>query len=110
MEINKIIGYVLLLVGFLLIAVSLWYTYSIFTGGDNPIQVFESSEVLTIDPDVLPTDIQGQMQNALIKVIPLDFINDSLNLMAWLMLMWILIYGGGKIASIGVKLIKHTAE
>ena len=51
-------------------------------------------------------DVQGEVQNALIKVIPIDFIDNTLNLASWLVLGWILIYGGGKIAEIGVKLIK----
>ena len=51
-------------------------------------------------------DIQGQIQNALIKILPLDLINNTLNLVSWLILMWILIYGGGKLADIGIKLIK----
>jgi len=59
-----------------------------------------------VNKNVSSLDIQGQMQNALANVLPIDFINNSLNLATWLLLGWILIYGGGKIAEIGVKLIK----
>lgn len=105
METNKIIGYVLLIIGVLLIALPLWQTYNIFTGKSMPSQVFSRPAVLQINEHVSALDIQGQVQNALIKILPIDFIDNTLNLMTWLLLMWILIYSGGKIAEIGVKLL-----
>lgn len=106
MEINKIIGYTLLLVGILLIILPLWQTYNIFTGKSLPAQVFTRPVVLQVDEKASPLDIQKQMQNAFIKILPIDLINNTLNLISWLTLMWILIYGGGKMADIGVKMIK----
>ena len=105
METNKIIGYVLLLIGLLLIALPLWQTYNIFTGKAMPSQVFMRPIALKVNNNVSALDVQGQIQNSLIKIIPVDFIDNTLNLSTWLLLMWILIYGGGKIAEIGVKLI-----
>lgn len=105
METNKIIGYVLLIIGVLLIALPLWQTFNIFTGKAMPSQVFTRPVALTVNQNVGALDVGGQIQNALIKVLPIDFINNVLNLSAWLLLMWILIYGGGKIAEIGVKLL-----
>lgn len=106
METSKIIGYVLLAVGVLLITLPLWHTYNIFTGKAEPAQVFTKPVSLQVDEKASPLDIQKQMQNALIKVMPIDLINNTLNLASWLFLMWILIYGGGKVADIGVKMIK----
>ena len=106
METNKTIGYILLIVGVLLIVLPLWQTYNIFTGKSMPSQVFKKPVTLQVNPNVSALDIPGQVQNALIRVVPIDFIDNTLNLMTWLLLMWILIYGGGKIAEIGVKLIK----
>ena len=106
MEANKIIGYVLLLIGLLLILLPLWQTYNIFTGKAMPSQVFMRPAALKVNNNVSALDIPGQVQNAVIKIIPIDFVDDTLNLSTWLLLMWILIYGGGKIAEIGVKLIK----
>ncbi len=106
MEINKIVGIVLLVVGILLIVVPLWQTYNIFTGKSLPAQVFIKPVALKDSKITGPLDIQAQVQNAMSKVLPIDFINNTLNLISWLLLMWILIYGGGKIADIGVKLIK----
>lgn len=106
MELNKTIGYVLLAIGLLLIILPLYQTYGIFTGKSMPAQVFTRPIALKVNTQVNALDIQGQIQNALIKVIPIDFINNTLNLSTWLILMWILIFSGGKIADIGVKLIK----
>jgi hypothetical protein len=106
METNKKIGYILLIIGVLLIAIPLWQTYNIFTGNALPAQVFIRPTTLTANQNVGVLDIQGQIQNAMIKVVPIDFIDNTLNLVAWLLLMWILIYAGGKIAEIGVKLLK----
>jgi len=103
---NKIIGYILLIIGVLLIAGPLWQTYNIFTGKTQPAQIFAKPVSLTADKNIAVTDIQGQLQNAVAKAIPIDSINNTLNLASWLLFMWILIYGGGKIADIGVKLIK----
>ncbi|MEI7424614.1 MAG: hypothetical protein WCK10_00640 [Candidatus Staskawiczbacteria bacterium] len=106
METNKIIGYVLLTIGVLLVVSPLWQTYNIFTGHATPPQVFIKPIALQIDQQASPLDIQKQIQNALIKVVPIDFINNTLNLASWLLLGFILMYGGGKIAEIGVKLVK----
>ncbi len=105
MESNKIIGYALLIVGVLLIAGPLWQTFNIFTGKAMPPQVFIRPPSLKINENVGALDVPGQVQNAVIKILPVDFINNTLNLTTWLLLMWILVYGGGKIAEIGVKLL-----
>ena len=60
---------------------------------------------MKVNEGVSALDMQGQIQNALIKAIPIDSINNTLNLTSWLLLVWIFIYGGGKIAEIGVKLL-----
>ena len=108
METNKVIGYILLIIGVLLIVGSLWQTYNIFTGKTQPAQVFMKSVSLTTDKNIAATDIQGQLQNTLVKAIPTDSINNALNLTSWLLLMWILIYGGGKISELGVKLLNGS--
>jgi hypothetical protein len=110
MNINKTIGYVLLLIGVLLIVLPLWQTYNIFTGKSMPAQVFARPASLQVNQNVGALDIGGQIQNALIKILPVDFIDNTLNLVTWLLLGWILIYGGGKIAEIGVKLLNGSKQ
>ena len=108
MQTNKIIGYVLLLIGVLLIVIPLWHTYDIFTGKAFPPSVFMRPVALTVNQNVSALDIPGQIQNSLIKIIPVNFIDNTLNITTWLLLVWILIYGGGKISEIGVKLLNGT--
>ena len=105
MNTNKIIGYVLLAIGVLLIAMPLWQTFNIFTGNAVPAQIFNRPASFQVNPNVSALDIAGQVQNALIKILPVDLIDSTLNLASWLLLAWILVYGGGKIAEIGVKLL-----
>ena len=49
METNKAIGYVLLIIGMLLIVLPLWQTYNIFTGKSVPAQVFASPVSLKLN-------------------------------------------------------------
>ncbi len=110
MEMNKIFGYILIIAGLLLIILPLWQTYAIFTGRSLPAQIFMKPLSLKVNDNISITDVQGQVQNALIKVLPIDLINNTLNLVSWLILVWILIYGGGKIAEIGVKLVNGRKQ
>jgi len=105
---NKILGYVLLAVGVLMIIIPIINTYNIFTGKAMPAQVFTRPPSLQVKDNISVTDIPGQIQNALVKALPVDFINNSLNLVTWLLLGWILVYGGGKVADIGIKLLKEV--
>lgn len=103
---EKIFGYVLLMIGLLLIVVPLYQTFAIFTGNSLPPQVFQRPKVLELHENVTAFDFQKQMENAFIKILPIDLLNNTLNLIGWLILMWVLIFGGKQIADIGIKLIK----
>jgi len=104
-KLNIIIGYILLLAGLLLIVVPFYQTYAIFTGKSLPPQIFETQKIQE-NKNVGAFDVQKQMENVFMKILPLDLINNTLNLGAWMILAWGLMLGGGKIASIGISLIK----
>lgn len=105
--INKIIGYILLCAGLLLIVVPLYYTYTIFVGKTLPPQVFMSTPTTPAENQPNnPFDLQQQMQKALVNILPIPLINNTLNLGSWMILMSILVFGGGQLANIGVKLVK----
>ncbi len=106
MEINKVLGYILLAVGLLLILIPLYQTYAIFTGKAMPPQVFKSQKIEVPAQSNNPFDVGQQVQQALVKVLPIDLIHNTLNLVSWMILMWILMFGGSKIASLGIALIK----
>ncbi len=105
--VNKVIGYVLLLAGLLLITVPLYQAYNIFTGKALPSQVFK---IPNLSPVTMannnPFDIAQQTQKALMNVLPLDLINNTLNLGSWMILMTLFMFGGGQIANLGIKLLK----
>ncbi len=106
-NLNRIIGYILLAVGLLLIATPLYQTYNIFVGKSLPAQVFHAAPVASSAAQANnPFDIQQQMQKALVAILPIDLINNTLNLGSWVILLGILMYGGGQIANLGVKLVK----
>ncbi len=100
---NKIIGYILLLVGLLLIIWPLWQSYAIFTGQSLPPDVFKTQQQGTQAGQQNSFDLQKQVQTALLKILPIDKL---LDLTSWMILAWVLILGGGQIAGIGIKMLK----
>ena len=105
MTLSKIAGIALLVIGVLLILVPLWNTYQIFTGKVLPPQIFMKPITGSPASSGVAVDMQKQIQDAMAKALPIDLINNTLNLVNWIILMWILMYGGGKLADSGVKLL-----
>jgi hypothetical protein len=112
MVINKIFGIILLILGLLIIGWGLYSSYNIFKGNQVMPEVFRSNEIdlgQNKDSTINPQDVQKQMEETvnaqLSKIIPSGSMLKLLNLISWSLFAWILIMGGGKIASIGVKLM-----
>ena len=104
MDLHKIIGYILLFGGLLLIAVPLWQTYNIFVGKSLPPSIFMQHSLVA--PNQNLSDNQQQDQKALTDALPMDLIINTLNLVSWFILMMLLMFGGKQLADIGIKLIK----
>ncbi len=104
--VNKTIGYVLLLVGLLLIVAPIYQAYNIFTGKSLPSQVFKIPKLSSATVANNPFDIAQQTQKALVNALPLDLINNTLNLGSWMILMTLFMLGGGQIANLGIRLLK----
>lgn len=113
MNVPKILGFVLLAAGLLIIMASLMLSWQIFTGENPAPQLFSSSEppqkasALSIGsledlsqqlPDLLGNQLQG--------VLAPETIPQMLNLAAWSMFAGLLLFGGSLVAGIGVKLVK----
>lgn len=96
---DKVIGYVLLVAGLCLIIYSAHLAYSTFTGAKSPPEIFELKDV----PSVVPTD-QTQMPE--VNVFPPSFLNQMGNLSVYSLLIMLLMMAGGKIADLGIKMIK----
>lgn len=106
MNINKILGYVLLGIGLLLIVLPLFQTYNIFTAKSLPPELFSAPKMQASQANN-PADIQQQLlEKALLAVMPVGSINKSLNLASWVLLTWALMLGGSKLAGLGIKLAK----
>jgi uncharacterized membrane protein YiaA len=99
---GKIAGIILLVIGVVLILLPLWQTYQILNGKAMPPQVF----VKPAQQSTQNETITQQADQFLINALPIGELYQILNLMDWLLIMWILMYGGGKLADIGVKLLK----
>ena len=107
---KSIIGWVLLVVGILLIGWTLMNSYNIFTGKAELPEFFELPEeslVQTGDGQDAQAQLQQMMNEQLKGMIPVGSITKILNLTVWSLLAFILIFGGTQIASLGIKLMKN---
>ncbi len=108
---NKIFGYILLILGLVLISFALWQSYNIFNAKISAPLVFINSNVeKSSQKNANLYDIQGQIQSAINsqigQIIPPDTITKILNLISWSIFAGILIVAGSAVAGVGIKLIK----
>ena len=115
MNTHNILGYVLLAIGLLLIGLALFKSYQIFTGGTQAPVLFKaqmSGQPLKTDTANNPQDLQKQINQEIAKqisqMIPADTLPKVLKLASWSMLAGILIFGGAKIAGLGITLTKQV--
>ena len=107
MGIKKIAGLVLLLLGIILICWTLYSSYNVFTGRSEAAEVFSvPAEEASVLPEEMTEEqiLEEQMRMAL----PIDAgtLPGMLNLLAWGILAFVLIFGGSQLAGIGIKLMK----
>ena len=112
---SKIIGWLLFSIGLLIIFYGLYSSFNIFTGRSSPprIFVFVQEETSSLEKEPLTgkideKEIITEMISEQIKsIVPLNFSEKLLNLISWSIFAGILFFGGGKIAGLGIKLIKE---
>lgn len=116
---NKIVGWVLLAVGVLVIVWGIWSSVQIFTAKKPVPEVFKPQQVEKVaTPEKKSASPEEQMQQQIQNVIgeqignllPADSMTGILNLVAWSIFMTILIFAGSRIATIGVKLLATPKE
>lgn len=112
---TKTSGWLLLFSGLLLIALTLWHSYNIFSSKAEVPAFFQApQEIKNASTTTAGQDIQAllqkTMQDQIKGLLPLDFITKSLNLVVWSVSAFILMYGGSKISELGIKLIKVGQE
>lgn len=131
MQINflKIAGWVLLVAGLAVIIYGLYESYLIFTAKVEPPKFFsvqavenQNQALSSVKPkntgNLKPEDLQnllsggggldiGQLLgNSLNNLFPAGDMNKIMNLAVWSMFVTILFWGGGAIATLGIKMIK----
>lgn len=111
---NKIIGWLLLFLGVAVIAYSLYSSFSVFTA-KKPVPEIFSVEQLELEEKLEPqqgleAQAEEMIRKELERMIPIDFLPQFFNLISWSLLAGILIFGGSKIAGLGIKLIKIKNE
>lgn len=111
--IKKFFGWILLFLGLVTIFWSLYSSYNIFIGTKEPPQIFKiekeeslsKTEKSTLE-ERLKRIVSEKVGEQLKAMIPPGALPKLLNLMAWSMLAFILIFGGTQIATLGIRLIK----
>jgi len=110
MKPKKILGWILITFGLVIIGGSLYFSFTIFTGKAVPPTVFEVAEQ---EPSTAATqnlteeELTKLIQEQVRGMIPTEMLSQLLNLLAWSVFVGLLIFGGGKLASIGIKLSKE---
>jgi len=118
MNIQRILGFALLVGGIGIILYSLYASFTFFTGIATPPEIFsvdaQSSKVgekvsqdFSLDSlqnlgNQIPKLLESQLQGML----PAGLIPKMLNLTVWSIFAGILMLGGGQIAGLGIKLLR----
>ncbi|MCK5044184.1 hypothetical protein KAR26_00450 [Candidatus Parcubacteria bacterium] len=114
---TKIIGFLLLFIGVIIIFYALYSSYNIFTAKTEVPEIFTIPETVVeesggeVSVATSMEDIQSQMEETMKEQIgemfPSDFIPRLMNLISWSIFATILIFGGTHVSGIGIKLIKN---
>jgi len=112
---KKIIGWVLLAAGLIIIFSDLYSSANIFTARTAPPSVFgeiiqsqnnSNSQQTALSQE----DLQKIMSDQISKIIPQNYIFKLMNLVSWSIFAWILVLIGGKVSLIGINLLKEKQE
>lgn len=110
---EKVIGYILLGLGIVVMATSIYLVFMVFTGDIQPIQVFKeavnigtkqeplSLQDMVSNPSAL-TEMQSQMLNQIID----KQINKTTNIFATVFLMYLIMLLGFRLSTLGVQLMR----
>lgn len=112
---KKIIGWTLFIIGLGIILWPLYHSYNIFTAKISAPEIFKIKEeenkiqkagIRNISPEEFQIEIQRIIEEQIKEMIPAEFVTKLLNLISWSVFTGILIFGGGKVSAIGIRLIR----
>ncbi len=117
---DKLIGYLLLIIGLIVIISTVIWAVYVFTGKTKPPSVFnvEAPSIpipgsnISLDTSSLPPEIakslsQSPQKSASFKILPDNVFSNILNLGIFYLLAMFVTSTGAKIASLGVQLIRE---
>ena len=94
---EKIVGYILLAIGIAMIFFSVYEMVRVFTGASPPPNLFNFSDI----------SIQMSEQAEETLLVSGEELNKLAAMVFWYMLMFFIMWSGGKIASLGVNMIRE---
>ena len=112
---EKIIGYLLIAGGILVMIFSSFDVYLIFTKQKEPIKLFSFKGVGIDTGKLLPADLPPELSKQLqtnqlgqnqVELISPDILNDTSNIFAHIIMMGFILNLGYKLASLGTKLVR----
>ncbi|MEM3436974.1 MAG: hypothetical protein QXP55_00360 [Nitrososphaerales archaeon] len=93
---EKVIGYIFLALGVIMILISVYFMFIVFTGAINPPRLFNFH-------DIYINTSEGEK----VLIFSSEEISKLLSMLFWFLLMFFIMMAGGKIASLGINLIKE---
>lgn len=108
MILTKILGLILIVVGLATIIITCFYSYNIYMGKASAPIIFQipASTQTSSGSQGLQDQIEQTVQKQLSQILPPATFSKVLNLATWSLFAFILIFAGGTITNIGVKLVK----
>lgn len=112
---EKIVGYLLIVTGLVVMILASLSVYSVFTKKSSPVNLFNFGPISLDASQLIPQDIpegageivnQQSAQLPKAELVPANVLNDSSNIFAHLFLMGFIVSGGYKVASLGTMLVR----
>ncbi|MDP2820650.1 MAG: hypothetical protein Q8O39_00385 [bacterium] len=113
MALSKTMGFLVLLLGLAIIVWSLYQVYGVYTQKITIPDFFKVSESVSSESKSaggIEQQLQSVIKEQLSSFIPTNTISQGLNLGFFTAVIGLFIFGGSKIALIGVKLIKGKED
>jgi len=107
---EKIVGYALLSAGVVMIFVSVYLMFNVFTGVSSPPVLVHFSNITMVVPSPIPT---GEMpatspERTEMSIVSGEALSKMVAMGFWYTFMFFIMVAGGRLASLGVALIKET--
>ncbi len=105
---EKMLGYIFIFVGILVIAGAGMSVFGVFTKNSKPVQLFNGPGISMDLGSILKSQVPAgvDLSGAKTEIVPASVVNDSANLFAHIFLMGFMATIGYRIAAIGAMLVR----